>query len=128
MFILHLKRRNSYFLYQFSYKLQKAFQLKVADHQSSFISCVCGSIFFPACKHSYLLLTPASGMIMAVGQEMMMMHTMKQPMPVLVKDDASDPPKIKTIKQMIKRMTVFEPKERLSMKEVDQALKGLQGR
>jgi len=59
-----------------------------------------------------------SGAMMTIGQEMMIADKMNSPMPLLVKDDPSDDPKVKVIKQAIKQMTGFDPRTRISMAQV----------
>ena len=55
---------------------------------------------------------------MNIGQEMMMMKKMNQPMPDLVKDEPGDCSVVRAIKAAIRAMTFFEPKERQSMQQV----------
>ena len=70
----------------------------------------------------------ASGMMMSIGQEMMMRHQMKQPMPDLVKEESSDSPDVKKVKEAIQKMTKFAPKDRIEMIEVMKIINPKKGR
>ena len=64
---------------------------------------------------------------MTVGQELMMLNQQNKPMPDLIKDEAGDSDKVKAVKAMIRQMTLFDPKKRLTMAEVEQKLTAVNG-
>ena len=72
--------------------------------------------------YNHLLLIPASGPMMSIGQEMMMKHSMNAPQTPLVKNEPSDTKLVKAIKRSICQMTEFDSKKRGSMQQVMQFL------
>ena len=69
-----------------------------------------------------------SGPVMLpIGAQMAQLGQLGLPIPEFVKNDDSDSPRVKSLKNLIRRMIKYEPKQRCSMRQVVAVLEDLEG-